>query len=392
MHETGMHNFPPMDRVIFGQPAAQTVLAEAERLGAKRVLLVVSHTLNTTTDEIEKIKVALGSRHASTTGNIPQHTSRKSAMEVTRAALDITADLIVAIGGGSVVDVVKIATVCMEMGITEEDGLDGYELMPGTPTGAAGKVFRSPTVRSVMVPSTLSGGEYNAGALVTDTRRNWKQIFHTPHMMPASIVLDPELTRHTPEALWLGSGMRSMDHGIEALCSPVGTPLADAVILKGISDLAVALPRSKENPDDMEARRLCQQGSWLSAFGLQCRILMGASHAIGHALGGTMGVPHYLIAPVLLPSVLRYNKPVTGEAQAAIAKALGAEGEDASDALYALVSRLGLPKSLDEVGVDPSDYERIGEVAIKSIFARSNPRPLTTAPEVVDLLQIRRGN
>ena len=81
----------------------------------------------------------------------------------------------------------------------------------------------------IAIPSTLSGGEYNSGALVTDTRRKLKQIFNHPMLMPLSIILDPAITRYTPEKLWLGSGTRAMDHGIEAICSIRTNALVDAV-------------------------------------------------------------------------------------------------------------------------------------------------------------------
>lgn len=389
MRKSGVYSFPEMDRVIYGTPTRVAVRKEAERLNAKRVFLIVSNTLNTTTDEIEKIRTELGPLHASTYDAVPQHTSRTSAIAVTKAALEADADLIVAVGGGSVIDVAKIATMCMEHGIVEEDGLDGYE-RKGKPGGAeSDKTFRTPRVRNIAVPTTLSGGEYNAGALVTDTRRKWKQIFYHREMMPLSIILDPEITVHTPATLWLGSGTRAMDHGIEALCSARGTPLVDAAVLRGIALLAEGMPLSKADPTDIEARRLCQFGSWLSAFGLQARVPMGASHAIGHVLGGTYDVPHYLITPVLMPSVLRYNKPATGEAQALIAEALGHPGKDAAEALEIFLKSLGLPRRLDEVGVTKGDYEKIGEIAVKSIFSKTNPRTLSTPADVVELLSMQ---
>ncbi|MBT9470197.1 MAG: iron-containing alcohol dehydrogenase [Pseudomonadota bacterium] len=388
MRLAGVQNFPPMDRVLFGQPAADMVLAEAQRLGATRVYLVVSHTLNTTTNEIEMIRTKLGDRYAGTFDRVPQHTTRANAVEIAKAATAAGADLLAAVGGGSVVDVVKIVTMCMEHEIFEEDGLDGYELTagaPGAPT--VSKQFSAPRVRSIVVPTTLSGGEYNAGALVTDTRRDWKQVFHHPLMMPHAIILDPQITLHTPETLWLGSGTRSMDHGIEALCAKLGTPLVDAVVTEGIGLLAEGLRRCKSDPTDLEARRLAQYGSWLSAFGLQTRVPMGASHAIGHVLGGTFGVPHYLITPVLMPHVLRYNRPATEDAQRRIAAALGAAGRSAADAFEQFIQELGLPGRLSDVGIEPGDYQRIGEIAVKSVFAPANPRPLNQPADIVALLE-----
>ncbi|HSZ52336.1 MAG TPA: iron-containing alcohol dehydrogenase [Caulobacteraceae bacterium] len=385
--DEGQLIFPPMERVIYGKPAAQAVREEAERLKASRIFLVVSRTLNTTTDEIQKVRDALGGRYAGTFDGVPQHTTRTSAIAVAMAAAEAGADLLVAIGGGSVVDVVKIAIMCIEHEITAEAGLDGYERVGSEGGVITQKHFRSPRVRTVVVPTTLSGGEYNMGALVTDTSRGWKQTFAHPEMMPRSIILDAAIARHTPETLWLGSGTRAMDHGIEALLSPAGNPLVDAVVTQGIADLAQGLVKSRAAPDDLELRALCQRGSWLAAFGLQCRVPMGASHAIGHVLGGTIGVPHYLITPTLMPHVLRYNKPVTQEAQSVLARALGEEGTDAADALERLVARLGLPGRLADVGVQPSDFPKIADVAVKSVFARSNPRPLARPQDVIDLLE-----
>ena len=230
MRKSGIHNFPAIDRVVYGKAAADALKDEAVRLDAKRVFLIVSRTLNTKTDEIEKIRRALGDKHVATFDGIAQHTTRKQAAEVARQANDAEADLIVAVGGGSAIDLAKIVIMAMEHDIRDEAGFDPFSMGPGVNFSP----FLSPTVRQIAVPSTLNGGEYNAAALVTDERHKLKQIFFHPQMMPLAIILDPALTLQTPSKLWMGSGTRSMDHGIEALCSPAGTPLADEVVLAGI--------------------------------------------------------------------------------------------------------------------------------------------------------------
>src|SRR5260370_17799443 len=108
-----------------------------------------------------------------------------------------------------------------------QGGLDGYDTTPERRFGQ----FRNPKVRMIAIPSTLSGGEYNSGSLVTDTQRKLKQIFNHPLMMPRTIILDPAITKHTPEKLCLGSDTRPMDHGIQAACSPRGNPLVENVCL-----------------------------------------------------------------------------------------------------------------------------------------------------------------
>ena len=384
MRRTGVHNFPAIDRVIYGKAAFEAVSEEAERLNAKRVFLIVSRTLNSKTDEIEKIRRMLGGKHVATFDGIAQHTTRKQAGEVARHASDARADLVVAVGGGSAIDLAKIVIMAMEHDIGDEAGFDPFPMGPGVSYSP----FRSPTVRQIAVPSTLNGGEYNAAALVTDERHKLKQIFFHPQMMPVAIILDPALTLHTPSKLWMGSGTRSMDHGIEALCSPGGTPLADEVVLAGIRILREGMLRSLHQPDDLEARQLAQYGSWLASFGLQARVPMGASHGIGHVLGGTFDVPHYYCTPVIMPSLLRYNKPFTDDAQKRLATALGAPDIEAADAFSEFTNRLGLPGRLADVGIGEDKFDRISKIAINHRFVQANPRPFKSEADIVDLLRM----
>jgi alcohol dehydrogenase class IV len=384
MRVVGSHQYPTMESVIYGKPAAEALREEAARLGAKRVYLIASRTLNTTTDEIENIRRALGDRHAATFDGVPQHTTRDVVTQIAQQASEAKADLVVAIGGGSVVDAAKIVLMCIEHEIFEPRGLDGFETTPERRFGA----FRTPKVRMIAIPSTLSGGEYNSAALVTDTSRKLKQIFNHPMMMPRSIILDPAITKYTPEKLWLGSGTRAMDHGIEAICSSRPNVLVDAVCQQGLRYLHDGLLRTRDNPDDESARLNCQLGSWLSAFGLQSRVPMGASHAIGHVLGGSCDVPHYFCTAVMMPSVLRYNRPATEAAQKSIAAALGAPGRDASEAFAAFIAKLGLPRRLADVGVAEDRFELIGKNAMLSIFTRTNPQPIREPGDVVKILKL----
>jgi maleylacetate reductase len=377
-----------MDRVIFGRPAAATVAAEAERLGSKRVFLIVSRTLNTTTPEIGKIAAALGERYAGVFDGVAQHTTREGALATTRAAREAGADLIVAVGGGSVVDIAKITTLCLEHNITEEDGLDGFAIEVDEKGRRKVGNFRGPSVRMIAVPSSLSGGEYNAACLVTDSRRKLKQTFFHGRMMPLAIILDPELLRHAPESLLLGSGTRAMDHAIEALCSPQGNPLVDATVLRGIELMREWLPRARNDRNDIEAATQCQVASWLCSFGLQARVPMGASHAIGHVLGGTCDVPHFLCTPVMMPGILAYNLPVTADAQKSLAAALGQPDAAAADAFRAFCKSLGLPTSLREVHVGADQFELIARNTMTEFFIFSNPRAVREPAGVLEILKL----
>jgi maleylacetate reductase len=241
----------------------------------------------------------------------------------------------------------------------------------------------------IAVPSTLSGGEYNAGCVVTDRDRKLKQTFYHPHMMPVTIILDPELGLHAPETVWLGSGARAMDHTIEALCAKNGSPLADASVLRGLALMARALPQSRNNPDDVAVKAQCQIATWLCAFGLQARVPMGASHAIGHVLGGSCGVAHYLCTSVMMPAVLRYNEPATRAAQKDLSTALGRPELPASEAFRQFVTELGLPTRLKEVAVTEDRFDSIAQtVMAEEMFIYTNPRPINNWEQVRDILML----
>jgi len=384
----GEYAFPPMDRVVYGKPAAQAIADEAERLQRQRVYLVVSNTLNRTTDEIARVRQALGARCVGLYDRIPPHTTRASVVEATADARRADADLIVAIGGGSVVDAGKAMLICLEHKITDPAGFDAFVTRIGPDGKPLRPQIKAPSTPLVVAPSTLSGGEYNAGALVTDSERKLKQIVVHPRMMPRSIILDPRLTLHTPELIWFGSGLRAMDHGIEALCSLMGTPLTDGAVLHGIRLLSEGLRAMKDGTTDLAARMKCMTGSWLASFGLQSRIPMGASHAIGHILGGTCDVPHYFCTPVMMPSVLRFNHPATEAAQHRLADALGHPGGNAAALFADLVVRLGLPRSLAEVNIGSDRFGLIAEIAMKHIFITTNPRPIRSPQDVTDILTL----
>ena len=115
---------------------------------------------------------------------------------------------------------------------------------------------------------------------------------------------------------------------------------------------------------------------------------MGASHAIGHVLGGTCDVPHYFCTAVMMPSVLRYNRPATEAAQRQISAALGAPDLEASEAFASFIAKLGLPRRLADAGVGEDRFELIGKNAMLSIFTRSNPQPIREPGDVIEILKL----
>jgi maleylacetate reductase len=388
MLHSGRVDFGEMETVEFGRPAAEVVAQEARRREAERVFLMASGTLNRTSDEVAKVRRALGNRFAGLFDRMPPHTPRRAVIEAAAMAREVGADLIVTIGGGSVTDGAKAVRLCLANDIDTADALDQYRPVKG-PDGSVGPPPCSPpSVPQVTVPTTLSAGEFSAIAGVTDERHRVKELFRHPRIIPSAVVLDPAVTVHTPEWLWLSTGIRAVDHCVEGICSGEANPYADAQALHGLALLCRGLPRVKAEPNNLEARLDCQIGSWLSMGPLASGVPMGASHGIGYVLGAVFDVPHGHTSCIMLPAVMHWNKPVNGERQALVAAAMGHPGEDAGDVLSAFIAGLGMPRSLGAVKIGPENFARLAEQAMDTPWVPRNPRPIAGPAQVREILEL----
>jgi len=372
-----------MDEVVFGEPAAQAVVAQLNRLRKSRALLMVSGTLRRETDEIEKIARALGSRCAAIFDAMPQHTPREAVIAAAEQARAASADLIVTIGGGSITDGAKAVQLCLANNIRTVEAIDAIRAVKGAPPP-----INEPTVRQISVPTTIAGGEFSATAGVTNTATRVKESVRHRLTIPHAVILDPAITLHTPEWLFLSTGIRAVDHCVEGICSREAHPYADAQALKGLSMLASGLPRVKQDPRDLDARMDCQIGTWLSTGALTSGVPMGASHGIGYVLGSAHGVPHGYTSCVMLPYVMRWNKPANAERQALVSEAMGQPGKDASEVLDRFIRNLGMPRSLHEVRVGKEHFDSIAQAAMATPWVPRNPRKIAGPAEVREILDL----
>ena len=358
MHK-GRVVFGAMDEVVFGRPASEVVVEQMDRLNANRAFLMVSGTLDRETDEIEKIRRALGARCVGTFAAMPPHTPRAAVIAATEQVRAALADLIVTVGGGSITDGAKAVQLCLANDIADVDGIERIRARGGMPPP-----MNPPTVRQISVPTTIAGGEFSAIAGVTNEATKVKEMLAHRLTIPRAVILDPALSVHTPEWLFLSTGIRAIDHCVEAICSRETHPWADAQSVKGLSMLADALPRVKANPADLDARMDAQIGTWLSMGPLSSGVPMGASHGIGYVLGAVYDVPHGYTSCVMLPAVMRWNKSANAERQALVAAAMGRPDADAGDVLDEFIRGLGMPRSLRDVKVGPEHFDRIALAAM----------------------------
>jgi maleylacetate reductase len=375
--------FGAMEEVVFGRPAAMAIVEQTDRLRASRAFLMVSGTLNRQTDEIDRIRKALGPRYAGTFDAMPPHTPREAVIAATNQARAADADLIVTVGGGSITDGAKAVQLCLANDIGTVEGIDQIRAVKAVPPP-----MTAPRVRQISVPTTIAGGEFSAIAGVTNARTKVKEMLRHELVVPRATILDPAITMHTPEWLWLSTGIRAVDHCVEGICSHEAHPYADAQALKALSMLAEGLPRVKADGRDLDARMDCQIGTWLSMGPLASGVPMGASHGVGYVLGAEFGVPHGYTSCVMLPYVMRWNKPANAERQALVSAAMGHPGDDASDVLDRFIRGLGLPRSLHDVEVGPEHFDRIAEQAMATPWIPRNPRKIDAPAQVREILAL----
>jgi maleylacetate reductase len=260
-----------------------------------------------------------------------------------------SADSVLAVGGGSAIDLAKA--------ISAETGLP-----------------------LVSVPTTYSGAEWTPSFGIRDPGRRMRGGGSGASL--AGIVYEPELTLGLPRAETVGTAINALDHAAEALYVKGRNEEGDREALAGAALISEWLPRVVEAPDDLEARRGLLEGAMHGGAALAAAGL-GLAHAMAQALGGRFGLPHGAMNAITLPPALRFNEPV---AAAEIARFGDALGSDDPIARVQELALLGGYKRLRDLGVPENELTEVAEAAAGRPGARANPRPATPS-QISDLLQ-----
>jgi maleylacetate reductase len=382
---SGVHRHILQNRVVYGRSAPEVLAELLDAYGKHRALVVSTRSLCGPNGLAPAIAGDLGERCVGLYGGVSAHSPREAVIEAAEAARRNDADIIVAVGGGSVTDACKAAQIAVWHGLTSASELDAYRN-----GGRGGAVVTPPPdpLRMIAIPTTLSAAEFTPFGGVTDTERHAKEGYGHPLVVPQAVILDPAMTLQTPPTLWLSTGVKAVDHCVETLCNPVRAPYADALAAEGLRLLTRGLAETRAHPDSLDARLDCQLGMWLAISGAAAAGGIGASHAIGHTLGGMLGVPHGITSCVALPAVLAWNEGVNGERQAVVAELMGAPGERASEVVKRLCRDLGLPTSLAEVGVGPEKFAAVAEATMHDRGVRTNPRTISGPDDVEAILKL----
>ena len=290
-------------------------------------------------------------------------------------AQNVRANVIVGVGGGSVLDVAKLVAALLE------GNQDVREVF-----GIGKLADRS--AYSVSFPTTAgTGSEVSPNAILLDEREKLKKGVVSPCLVPDATYIDPTLTLTVPPALTAATGMDALTHCIEAYANRNAHPVVDMYALEGIRLIAAHLQRAVANGKDIEARGSLALGS---LYGGLCLgpVNTAAVHALAYPLGGEFGVPHGLANALLLPHVMAFNLTVMSRRYADIALALGVTaGSSTQDTaqrglerIHELLHRCGLTSRLSELGVPEEAIQRMASSAMQvTRLLQNNPREMTAA-------------
>jgi 1,3-propanediol dehydrogenase len=291
------------------------------------------------------------------------------------AYLEAGCDALLAIGGGSCIDVAKAVAILSGNGghILDYEGID--------------RATR-PIPPMVMVPTTGgSGSDVSQFCVVTDTERRLKVTIGGRALVPEISITDPEVLTTMSGELTAHTGLDALSHAIESCVSEACDFLSKVHAVAAIEGIARHLPVAVEDPLDMAAREGMARASLQAGLAFS-NALLGATHAIAHQIGGALDLPHGLLNAILMPHVMRFNAETHAERYVDVARAVGidVDGLDASMAAELAVERveelcraLGIPSGLHELGVDPAEFDRFAVAALRDAYIATNPRPVSEA-------------
>lgn len=358
-------------RVLFGPGRIRELAAACAEAGIARPLLVTDRGLRDmaiTRAALDLLEEA-GLGRAAFSEVDPNPTDR-NLEDGLRAFREGGHDGVVAFGGGSGLDLGKMVAFMSAQTRPVWDFEDvGDWWTRANPEGIA---------PIVAVPTTAgTGSEVGRASVITDTERHVKKVIFHPKVLPRVVIEDPELTLGLPPHITAGTGMDAFAHCLEAYCAPFFHPMSAGIALEGMRLVHEYLPRAYRDGQDIEARANMMAAASMGAVAFQKGL--GAVHSLSHPVGAIYGTHHGTTNAVVMPAVLRFNRPAVEEKLARAAAYLGIEG--GFDGFLARVVELNrtfaMPQGLSAMGVERGRIPEMAAMAIVDPTAGGNPVPLT---------------
>lgn len=334
-------------RVVFGSGSRHGLAAELDRLAAERVLVIASPYEATIADELTTIA---DGRVVGRFSEVVQHVPESNAAAAVAAAMELQADAVLTVGGGSATGLGKVIRLDVELGF-------------------------------VAVPTTYAGSEMTTIWGRTDGAR--KMTGRDPRVKPDTVIYDPELTSTLPAAVAGPSGMNALAHCVEALYGPGANPVIDLIALAGIRAITDALPGVCGEGDDLQARTELLYGAYLAGVALASGGT-ALHHKTCHVLGGMFDLDHGGMNAVVLGHALAYNAPAIPDVMERLGDALGVAATDVPAAFSRLGRSIGAPASLEALGMPVGGIEEAAVRVAEEAAANVRPPDEATVRQMLD--------
>ncbi|MBQ8065475.1 MAG: iron-containing alcohol dehydrogenase [Prevotella sp.] len=359
-------------KIVFGTGCIRTLVEDYKLLGLKRLLVLTAPPIRPLIDEAVGLLTGQGTA-VEVVQNIVAEPTVADFKRILEAARQFGADSVVGVGGGSVLDVTKLVAAFLNSDQQVEDCFG---------TG----FIRRRGLWFACLPTTAgTGSEVSPNAILLDERDHLKKGIVSPYLIADAAYVDPQLTWTVPAKVTADTGMDALTHCIEAYTNKFAHPAVDIYALQGIRLIAANLERAVRDGKDVEAREALALGS---LYGGLCLgpVNTAAVHALSYPLGGEFHIPHGLSNAILLPGVMKFNRPANLKRYAEVAVALGCEpGRDDNetaqrgvDFIYRLADAVGIPKKLTDLGIPQTAVDGMARAAMQvQRLLKNNPREVT---------------
>lgn len=383
------YRFSGHDRILHRTSIHTGVPELLDWFGYQRAFIVCSRTLNERTDTIRQLVASLGKRCVGVTDAVGEHSPLSNVLSGARQVDACEADVIVSVGGGSVMDMCKVIQLCVTERTFDRDALLKLQMrMSADGTEMIATSSQPPRIRQIAVPTTLSTSEWTPAGTPIDDQTHLKARFLVTDGAPRGIVYDPDLLARTPLSLLLATGIRGLDHAINTACSTQPHPFTSLMAEKAIQLYVENLPRLRYRTDS-EAFSNCQLATWYTGMG-QMSVPHGFSHWMVHIVGPLASVPHSEAACVLMLAQARWLEGHAVPQHDNVRRLLGRTGPF-SEVLFNLLTELNMPRSLQDLGLNFDQVESFIQPALEHPqVTRNNLRPISTAADVREVLSLVR--
>lgn len=356
-----------------GKGAVQEITSEVRSRGFKKALIVTDadlvrfNVVKKVTDILDAAKMPY---------EIFDEVKANPSVAVVKAGVEAFkksgADYMIAVGGGSPQDTAKAIGII----INNPEFSDVVSLEGVAPT-------KNKSVPVIAVATTAgTAAETTINYVITDEDKRRKFVCVDPHDIPVVAIVDPEMMSSMPKGLTAATGMDALTHAIEGYTTLGAWELADTLNLKAIELISRSLRQAVEN--EPQGREDMALGQYVTGMAFS-NVGLGVVHGMAHPLSAFYDTPHGVANAVLLPYVMEFNAPYTGEKFREIARAMGVKGVDemtpeqyrqaAIEAVKQLSKDVGIPQTLKEIGVKHEDLEALAEAAMADVCTGGNPRP-----------------